>query len=289
MEIELYESVNLGSCRVDKDAGIIHDVMVLTENGNVKYPRPVRQKAISLLEGSKVNFNHGSKIGRKETLVEDRGGKLLNLRDTDAGVVGDYHYDKSDPRNKKAECFAESKNLADCVGFSIHGKGVVVNGVCEEIISVKSVDLVADPGSVKSLFESKNMEETVDPIVALQAEVKALRDEITALKAAPAPVVESKDENAELQAKIDALTIERDCRELCESLDVKTDDVLLKALTRLDTPEERKSFVTSVKRKMVSQAPRSGSIKPVVESKETTQESEADRLARMANTLRGLR
>lgn len=302
-ETVLCESANLNACRIDKVNGIIYDVKVLTESGNRSYPRATRSQAIALINGCKVNINHAHKLGFKEVALENRFGWLENARDTDAGTIADLHYDTTDSRAKKVEWAAEKR--PDMVALSIHGKGRCVpdpvhsgREICEEIYSLQSVDLVADGGSTKSLFESADME-PVDQLDTLCGEIttlikdatKAPSDKLAAigvlLKVAPTILVESK--SPELQVQIDALTLERDIRVLCESLDVKTDDVMLKALTRLDNADERRAFVTSVKRKMVSQAPRSGSTAVLSESKgqgagPEDSKSRLDRLAALAKS-----
>ncbi len=283
--VEISESSDLKSCRIDKKLGIIYDVKVLTEHGNRSYPQSTRQHAVKLLEGAKVNINHAHKIGNREVKLEDRFGKLMDVRDYPDGTRANLHYDITDPRARKVEYFAEK--MPELLGFSIHGKGNcspipgTLRETCDEIVSIQSVDLVADAGSTKSLFESQEMEPAVDPLVAIIADITALKSEVAALKAVP--VTESKDEskvNLELQSQIDVLTMERDCRVLCESMDVKADEVMLKALSRLDTDDERRSFVMSVKRKQVSQAPRSGSTATLSES--VIVETEAQRLDRLA-------
>ena len=52
----------------------------------------------------------------------------------------------------------------------------------EEITSVRSVDLVADPATTHGLFEGQNQAADVQPRAIQEAELKALQDELAALR-----------------------------------------------------------------------------------------------------------
>jgi hypothetical protein len=102
-----------------------------------------------------VNIDHIGK-GQQRGLAS-RFGKYENVRYVEGeGLRGDLRFNPHHPMAGQVAWFAE--NMPDALGNSHHanGKGVMKNGrmLVEEIEDVKSVDLVADPATTKSLFES---------------------------------------------------------------------------------------------------------------------------------------
>lgn len=159
-EVDIIESVALGKPRVDRAAGIIHDVKLLgknsaNNNGKRQYTDSAMEKAVTLYEGASVNLDHDLKGGSRK--VEDRFGKAENVKFIKGeGLRGDLRYNVEHPRANQVAWFAE--HMPDALGFSPHQRGAcrMVGGVemVEEIKSVRCVDLVADPATTKSLFES---------------------------------------------------------------------------------------------------------------------------------------
>jgi hypothetical protein len=146
--------------RVDRTRGIVTGVKIIglhSKHGYDYTPEALRA-AIPLYEGIKVNIDHPerSKPGAARSYA-DRFGKLVNVRFVEReGLIGDFHYNTQHPL---ADQFAwDAENSPAACGFSHNAGGQVVtrNGrqVCESIDSVRSVDLVADPATTASLFES---------------------------------------------------------------------------------------------------------------------------------------
>ncbi len=166
----LCESVYAGGAsRVDRDAGIIYGVKVLGRTSpnkhglneavnGTEYTAEALSNAVGLYENLKVNVDHPprDKPG-KDRSAHDRLGKLVNVRVTDEGMFADLVLLKSHPLADRLMEAAE--HMPDAFGLSHNawGKGDVVNGkyIITEIPEVRSVDVVADAGTVNSLFESR--------------------------------------------------------------------------------------------------------------------------------------
>lgn len=150
------------SLRVDREKGIIYGVRILgrkSDGNHLGYPREVTQRAIPLYEGIKVNCDHPPRDHNKQVIqtdrsVFDRFGKLLNVRDEPEGLTGDLHFLTSHPM-APAVCEAAEK-MPDIFGLS-HNANVresLDSGQVIAINRVRSVDLVADPGTTRGIFES---------------------------------------------------------------------------------------------------------------------------------------
>lgn len=158
--------------RVDRDQGIIYGVKIAGfESPNrhgldgiegTTYTLEAYQKALPLYENAKVNIDHPSRdTPTKDRSSYDRIGKLINTRVVEgSGLFADFKLLKTHPMAERLMEAAET--MPDAFGFSHNalGRGEVRGGryVITEIPEVRSVDLVADAGATKSLFES---EETI--------------------------------------------------------------------------------------------------------------------------------
>lgn len=186
-QIQATESFGLGfptTEQPDLEKGIVRGVKIVgleSKNGR-DYPGPVIQSAIraGVYEGAKVNIDHG---GNPTTArgYRDRFGVIRNAEYREAeGGFGDFHFN---PKHQLAEQFIwDVRNNPSSLGFS-HNATLKLNPktnqrgrvVVEQIVAVRHVDLVADPATTKSLFESDNtMEMTIDLATFL--------DETTAMK-----------------------------------------------------------------------------------------------------------
>lgn len=153
-----YAAVKASS--VDREAGIIHGVKILgcvSKNGRTYSPQAMKDAA-RLYEGCSVNFNHPARPG-EERQVNDRFGRLTNIKVTESGVFGDLEYLKTHPMADRITEAAE--RMPDQYGLShnceaqlerIHGELIV-----QRIDSVRSVDIVSDAATNTGLFESVNM------------------------------------------------------------------------------------------------------------------------------------
>ena len=164
----LIEEVLAKPGRIDKDQGILYDVLLLgpeSLNGT-RYPDETRAAAVPLFEGVKVNLSHPAKRD-KSTLVEPtpwdrRYGRAFDAHNTPDGIRGNVKVLKSHGFTKTLMEAAEE--MPEMFGFSPVMLGVCsardANGVetCVQIKRVKSVDIVTDPGTTKSLFEDLDLE-----------------------------------------------------------------------------------------------------------------------------------
>jgi hypothetical protein len=155
----LFESECGAPTQIDREAGIIRGVKLCgfeSKNGRT-YPSDVLEKARPLYEGRVVNANHDRKNGERN--VGDRLGRFVNvgLRNGQ-GLYGDFEVLTSHPLAESV--FEAAQRMPSLFGFShnIEGRIKVAGGkqVVEQIAKVHSIDLVADPATVKSMFESED-------------------------------------------------------------------------------------------------------------------------------------
>jgi hypothetical protein len=145
--------------RVDREAGVIRGVKVLgltSRNGRSYLPDALVQAA-ALYEGAKVNVNHAKTGSFGPRDYRDRIGVIRNVQSRrDEGLFADFHFN---PKHDLSEQLLwDAEHAPENVGFSHNveartsrrGDGIVV----EAILSVESVDLVADPATTQGLFES---------------------------------------------------------------------------------------------------------------------------------------
>lgn len=233
--MNICESNSFVEYKIDEDAGIIYNVKVLGEESQngFAYPKALRQ-TLTNIHDMNVNINHNKKNNpSKDVPLEARFGQLKNPKVEDDGTYADLHYLKSHPM---ASMIVEAaKRMPKTLGLSIFAKGSDKgrknkNGkIIIESCSVSSVDLVADPATVRSLFESENIMD-IEP-------------------------VEVKEDNSALLAELELLKAEKACRVLCESCDIAVDSHLMNVLTKLDE-NTRKEHLQYIKRKSV--------VKPVI-------------------------
>ena len=154
----LREDVAVGVGRVDREAGVIRGVRILgrvSKNGREYSPQAIRGAA-RLYEGINVNTDHPSGA-RADRSVSDRIGWLAGVRESDGGLRGDLHLILSHPFAPAVLEMAERN--PSMIGLSHNAEGRIVKrdgkNIVEEITRVRSVDLVADPATASSLFESQ--------------------------------------------------------------------------------------------------------------------------------------
>lgn len=166
--VELRERTSLGKLRYDLAKGEVYDVRVLgarSKNGH-DYPETTRRAVLPLLEGATVYIDHPKGKGNGRSLRE-RFARLTGLEDR-----GDATYAKKltfNPHHEYAPTFCWLlANDPDGIGLSINARGDTkrVGGreLVERINHVHSVDLVDNPATNKSLFESTmNPDALTDP------------------------------------------------------------------------------------------------------------------------------
>ena len=142
---------------VDRENHIVHGVKVLgftSANGRI-YDFAAVKEAIAKYEKAPVNKDHNM----EEPSFSDRLGWLENVTLEKDGLYADFHYNPHAEGIESFLWFAEHNGLGD-VGFShlVSGKYSVDPDGTERITridKVKSVDLVANPATTKTIFESE--------------------------------------------------------------------------------------------------------------------------------------
>lgn len=160
---DLREVFDLTEAVIDESKAVIPGVKILgrkSRNGR-EYTQEAMARALPLYEGVKVNIDHNKASPTADRSYRDRFGTLRNVRLDADGIRGDFHYN---PKHAIAEQFVwDVKHTPSNVGFShnAHGSGKRTDaGLCvEQIDWVKSVDIVSDPASTRSLFESEDQPE----------------------------------------------------------------------------------------------------------------------------------
>ncbi len=155
------------SKRVDLDKAIVYGVKIIgRESPNAHgldgikktvYTSKALVEAKRLYEGVRVNANHLERGTTKDRSVYDRVGKLVNIVAKESGLYGDLHLLKSHPMTKRI--LEAAQKMPDVFGLSHHASGAGRREgdtlIVESIPSVTSVDIVSDPATTTSLFESK--------------------------------------------------------------------------------------------------------------------------------------
>lgn len=145
---------------VDREAGVIYRVKILgreSKNGRV-YMRTAMADAARLYNNIAVNIDHPDRATpHADRSVRDRFGVLRNVTVEADSVFGDLHFNRQHQMagyvTEAAERFPNTLGLS----HNCEGRGRWCDGTyyIDNIISVESVDLVADAASVTGLFEQK--------------------------------------------------------------------------------------------------------------------------------------
>lgn len=234
--MRFFEITSTISGRVNREAGLIHDVMVLgavSQNGRT-YSRAAMRGAVPLYEGRPVYVDHDTTSTTRG--YRDKIGRLINVRLDEAAnqIRADLAVNPEHPT--AAQLFWDAANNPAAVGLSHDAEGTEVTTpsgerVVESIARVRSVDLVADPATTRTLYESIMAEPippapptapaapaaapaVVDPLEALyqQLSLDTLKEKrpdlLTALKQQiqgeiAAPMGDLKTQLQALQAKLD--------------------------------------------------------------------------------------
>ena len=169
--VRLTERVQLDKRRVDAEAGVVFDVKILGHHSdNNRFYSPGAMKAaIPLYENKFVNIDHPDKpLAQRSSL--DRTAWLENVRYVDSdGLRGDLHFLLPlDDYQKKVIWAAENKPSAWGLSHNADGRGAEDRQgrfVIEAITDVRSVDLVPEPATNRSLFESHTMQTTLRQLI----------------------------------------------------------------------------------------------------------------------------
>lgn len=177
-----------GRGRIDREAGIIHDVKVLglKSRNRREYLREAVTRAMPFYENSEVCIDHEFENANRS--MRDRWGVLKNIRQLAEGdLIGDLHYIRS---HRESEAILEwAERFPDKFGLShdAFGDSTMKDGVelVHDIAGVRSVDVVGKPATNKGLFESEGTR-------MKKTKVKALLEANKKLKVASA-LLESMD------------------------------------------------------------------------------------------------
>lgn len=169
-----YAPLKAGQVRIDRDKGIIYGLkfagrsspnkhLVDGVSGSEYAPEAYRE-SLDLYDGLKLNSNHpprdaNGKPLKQDRKAEDRLGKTFGPYLVDGEVYGNVRLLKTHPLYERILEAAESEDMSDCFALSHNalGRGEVRDGkyVITHIVEVRSLDLVADGGSNRSLTESR--------------------------------------------------------------------------------------------------------------------------------------
>lgn len=161
---QLTESVvQSGNFDIDLEAGVIRGVRVLglkSKNGR-RYLKEAVRDAMPLYENAKIFIDHSMVEGDRP--VRDRWAQLKGVRqDEDGGLSGDLHYLKN--HSLTAVIIEAIQRFGD-FGLSHDANGEVKSErgepVVHKINRVHSVDLVSNPATNRTLFESEKMKRKI--------------------------------------------------------------------------------------------------------------------------------
>jgi hypothetical protein len=147
------------SPRVDREAGVIHDVKVLgtvSRNGR-EYSQNALKDACSILEGCQVNMDHNRDNPSRERGFMESIGTLNGLYLKPDGVYAkEFRVKKTHPN--APVIFESAERFPKNFGLSINAEGEMVKRggkwVVESIAKAQSVDVVGKPATTDGLFES---------------------------------------------------------------------------------------------------------------------------------------
>lgn len=204
----------LSEAQVDADSGVISDVAVIgtvSQNGR-RYQRSALKEATSLYSGVKVFLDHeeGDPMDRS---VRDLVGRLKRPRFAGGKVKADLQVLSHEPERSLLTSLAEE--MPDAVGLSHSARGKVKQAedgtqVVTEITRVNSVDLVAEPATTSSLFESVQRGHSLDRGREALESVGAEEDLLEEIPTFHLESIGAPDDSDEREAR---------ARELIESVD----------------------------------------------------------------------
>jgi hypothetical protein len=199
--------LNTKSGAVDRDKCIVYGVKVLgfnSQNGRVYDPKAI-QDAVPLYENAPVNRDHKTEA----PLFSDRLGWLQNVRFTPEGLYADFKFNPHAEGIESFLWFAENNGLGD-VGFShlVSGKSIADPDGTERVVRidrVRSVDLVANPATTTTIFESKETAMKNDKMMTEENPVKEMyKEEVpdAAPTEEPAAAPTSEEPSSDMLKKI---------------------------------------------------------------------------------------
>ena len=157
----LFERAVSQSIQVDSELGVIYGVRVINQESanNRVYTREALGNAKPFYEGCPVHFDHPSSGANGPRETQSRVGWLEHVREAGNGLAADLHVLKDHPygpmlleaASRRPELFSLSHNAEGRI-VKRDGRNVV-----EEITRVRSVDVVTDGATTRSLSESRSI------------------------------------------------------------------------------------------------------------------------------------
>jgi hypothetical protein len=155
---QLIEFCQQPGARLNRDAAVLCGVTVLglSSRNRRRYTPEAVAGALSLYEGARVNLDHASCADEPRS-VRDRFGRMENVRFADGRIKADLCYNPNHPFAPTLEWFARHDPGALGLSHNAVGEGRTEEGifVVHKIVSLRSVDLVAEPATTRGLFEAK--------------------------------------------------------------------------------------------------------------------------------------
>jgi hypothetical protein len=179
--------------RVDAKVGVIRGVKILgLESRNRRtYAAEALAHARELYEGAKVNINHphGDALAPRD--YRDRIGVIRGVTFRDGhGLFGNLYFN---PKHALAEQLVwDAQHAAENVGFSHNVQARVARkdggALVQEILQVRSVDLVADPATTRGLFEQQELDgqdsaASAEIVRSLEQKISLIETELAEYKA----------------------------------------------------------------------------------------------------------
>ncbi|MCL2305235.1 MAG: hypothetical protein FWC43_07825 [Planctomycetaceae bacterium] len=180
--IQEFTQPGAGRLKIDKSQGILYGVKILgtLSRNRRRYPVEVLKKAIPMYENAKVNLDHPEGDPNRPRSYTDRLGVIREVRlHGDDGLYADFHFNPNHPLAE--QLLWDAEHAPSNVGFSHNVEAVLRRDrdetVVEDILSVRSVDLVADPATTTGLFEAlENEESDSDDTKVLLEKVETLNN-----------------------------------------------------------------------------------------------------------------
>lgn len=267
---QVSETIRSTPRRHDAELGVVYGMKVLgwESRNRRRYHSVKAQSNLPTLYEGKASYLDHSTPG-KPTSVRDRFANLREVSVEDDGVYCNYHYN---PAHEFAPAFRwwvdNAMAYPDVDGIGLSHEAMVEGGYAKDgwldvtaVAAVERVDLVADPGSVKSLFESLQKE---DDVKLEELTVKSLQegrpDLVEAIKAQLLEANEHESrtnalvkERDELRAKIDAYEVAEQLAQkrtlatkVCEDLKLPAEartDLFMEQLAKAEDEAAMKALV----------------------------------------------
>lgn len=156
--VTLLETVYSPEAKVDREAGIIRNVKILgreSANGRT-YSDKALDDAARLYEGRKICIDHDREKPKRERGVLEELAVISESRRQGDGVYGNLRMFTK--HNAYELVMERAEKFPSSFGLSHNGEGQMSRDgrIVESLSSVRTVDLVGDPATNKSLFESKD-------------------------------------------------------------------------------------------------------------------------------------